>query len=267
MRFRPCIDLRNGRVVQIVGGTLGDAPEALVTNFETERSSADYARMYQADNLTGGHVIALGPGNREAALAALRAFPGGLQAGGGITPDNARIYLDAGASHVIVTSYVFRDGRVDAERLQWLINAVGRARLVLDLSCRRRNPDAEKGDDAYWVVTDRWQRFSELPITRETLAQLADSCDEFLVHGVDVEGLRLGIDATLVELLGEWSPIPVTYAGGARTLADLDLVKARGRGRVDLSIGSALDIFGGDLPYQAVVAWQRRQELEKRDRT
>jgi phosphoribosylformimino-5-aminoimidazole carboxamide ribotide isomerase len=255
MRFRPCIDLRNGKVVQIVGGTLGDAPEALVTNFETERAPADYARMYQADNLPGGHVIALGPGNREAALSALRAFPGGMQVGGGITPDNAREYLDAGASHVIVTSYVFRNGRVDAERLQQMIDTVGRARLVLDLSCRKRG-------DTYWVVTDRWQRFSELAITAETLAQLADTCDEFLVHGVDVEGLRLGIDARLVELLGAWSPIPVTYAGGARTLADLELVKARGRGRVDLSIGSALDIFGGGLPYQSVVAWQRRQELE-----
>src|SRR5215216_3055147 len=221
MRFRPCIDLRNGKVVQIVGGTLEGAPDALVTNFETERAPADYARMYQADGLAGGHVIALGPGNREAALAALRAFPGGMQMGGGITPDNAREYLDAGASHVIVTSYVFRDGRLDAERLQQLIDTVGRARLVLDLSCRKRG-------DVYWVVTDRWQRFSELSITPETLAQLADSCDEFLVHGVDVEGLRLGIDATLVELLGEWSPIGVTYAGGARALSDLDLVKARG---------------------------------------
>ena len=253
MRFRPCIDLRNGKVVQIVGGTLSDAPAALVTNFETERAPADYARMYQADNLTGGHVIALGPGNREAALAALRAFPGGMQVGGGITPDNAREYLDAGASHVIVTSYVFHDGRVDAERLQQIIDAVGRARLVLDLSCRKRG-------DTYWVVTERWQRFSELAITAEALAQLAECCAEFLVHGVDVEGLRLGIDVRLVELLGAWSPIPVTYAGGARSLADLDLVKARGRGRVDLSIGSALDIFGGDLSYQSVVAWQRRQQ-------
>jgi phosphoribosylformimino-5-aminoimidazole carboxamide ribotide isomerase len=255
MRFRPCIDLRNGKVVQIVGGTLEGAAEALVTNFETERAPADYARMYQADSLTGGHVIALGPGNREAALQALRAFPGGMQVGGGITPDNAQEYLDAGASHVIVTSYVFRDGRVDAERLQQMLDAVGRARLVLDLSCRKRG-------DSYWVVTDRWQRFSEVAITPETLAQLADACAEFLVHGVDVEGLRLGIDATLVELLGVHSPIRVTYAGGARTLADLELVKARGHGRVDLSIGSALDIFGGDVSYQEVVAWQRRQEAE-----
>jgi phosphoribosylformimino-5-aminoimidazole carboxamide ribotide isomerase len=255
MRFRPCIDLRNGKVVQIVGGTLAGAPETVVTNFETERAPADYARMYQADGLVGGHVIALGPGNRAAALEALRAFPGGMQAGGGLTPDNAREYLDAGASHVIVTSYVFRDGRLDAERLQQLIDTVGRERLVLDLSCRKR-------DDLYWVVTDRWQRFSKVAITPQTLAQLAEYCAEFLIHGVDVEGLRLGIDTHLVELLGAHSPIPVTYAGGARTLDDLELVKVRGCRRVDLSIGSALDIFGGDLPYQSVVAWQHRQEQE-----
>jgi phosphoribosylformimino-5-aminoimidazole carboxamide ribotide isomerase len=253
MRFRPCIDLRNGKVVQIVGGTLKDSDDSPVTNFETERSPAEYARMYQADRLAGGHVIALGPGNHDAALQALRAFPGGLQVGGGIRPDNARDYLDAGASHVIVTSYVFRDGRLDAERMERMVDTVGRARLVLDLSCRKRGED-------YWVVTDRWQRFSETAITPEMLAQLAASCDEFLVHGVDVEGLRLGVDAALVELLGAHSPIPVTYAGGARSLADLELVKQHGRGRVDLSIGSALDIFGGDLPYQAVVEWQRQQE-------
>lgn len=260
MRFRPCIDLRDGKVVQIVGGTLSDRPDELVTNFESERSPADFARMYRDDRLPGGHVIMLGPGNQAAALAALRAFPGGMQAGGGITPDNAREFLDAGASHVIVTSYVFRDGRLDAERLRALVEAVGRERLVLDLSCRRRNPDAGRGDDTYWVVTDRWQRFSELAVTRETLERLAGSCAEFLVHGVDVEGRRLGIDAALVEALGAWSPIPLTYAGGARALADLELVRARGGGRVDLSIGSALDIFGGDVPYQAVVTWQRRQE-------
>jgi phosphoribosylformimino-5-aminoimidazole carboxamide ribotide isomerase len=261
MRFRPCIDLRGGKVVQIVGGTLTDRPGEVVTNFETERSPADYARMYRDDELPGGHVIMLGPGNQAAALAALRGFPGGMQVGGGITPDNAREYLDAGASHVIVTSYVFRDGQLDDQRLAQMVDAVGRERLVLDLSCRRRNPDAGKGDDTYWVVTDRWQRFSELAITRATLERLARSCDEFLVHGVDVEGRRLGVDAALVELLGEWSPIPVTYAGGARALADLELVWERGRGRVDLSIGSALDIFGGDVPYLAVVAWQRQAEV------
>jgi phosphoribosylformimino-5-aminoimidazole carboxamide ribotide isomerase len=256
MRFRPCIDLRGGRVVQIVGGSLHDgAPQETMTHFETERSAAEYARMYHADGLPGGHVIALGPGNHQAALAALRAFPGGMHMGGGITPENAKDYLDAGASHVIVTSYVFRHGQIDTERLERLVTAVGKQRLVLDLSCRRRAK-------AFWVVTDRWQRFTEVQIAPDTLMRLADSCDEFLVHGVDVEGTRLGIDATLVEMLGTCSPIPVTYAGGANALVDLDHVKALGQGRVDLTIGSALDIFGGQVRYHDVVAWQRREERE-----
>jgi phosphoribosylformimino-5-aminoimidazole carboxamide ribotide isomerase len=255
MRFRPCIDLRGGRVVQIVGGTLGQATAGVVVNFETDLSPAAYAQRYRADALPGGHVIALGPGNEAAALEALRAYPGGMQYGGGITPANAALYLEAGASHVIVTSFVFRDGRLDSGRLGELVAAVGRERLVLDLSCRRR-------DGAYWVVTDRWQRFTELQITPQTLAELAGSCAEFLVHGVDVEGRRLGVDAGLVELLGNGAPCPVTYAGGARSLADLELVRAAGHGRVDLSIGSALDLFGGNLPYRDVVAWQRAVEQE-----
>jgi phosphoribosylformimino-5-aminoimidazole carboxamide ribotide isomerase len=214
--------------------------------------------MYKADNLLGGHVISLGPGNKAAALSALKAFLGGMQMGGGITPDNAKDYLDAGASHVIVTSYVFREGHVDMERLARLVAAVGKDRLVLDLSCRKRESD-------FWVVTDRWQRFTEVRVNRETLAWLAKYCDEFLVHGVDVEGKRMGIEVTLVEMLGSWSPIPVTYAGGAKTLADLDKVKALGKGRVDLTIGSALDIFGGDVRYRDVVDWQRRQEREMQE--
>ena len=254
MRFRSCIDLRDGRVVQIVGGSIcGDDAGRAVTNFETDRSPAEYAAMYKADHLTGGHVIALGPGNKEAALAALRAYPGGLQFGGGITPENAREYLDAGASHVIVTSYVFREGRLDMEKLGELVAAVGRDRLVLDLSCRHR-------DDAFWVVTDRWQNFTTLRVDAATLAGLADYCAEFLVHGVDVEGRRLGIESALVELLGKHSPLPATYAGGAQSLADLVHVESAGCGRVDLTIGSALDIFGGSVPYRDVVAWQRLHE-------
>jgi phosphoribosylformimino-5-aminoimidazole carboxamide ribotide isomerase len=257
MRFRPCIDLRHGRVVQIVGGSWRDGnDQGTITNFETEQAPAFYARLYQADRLSGGHVIALGPGNHQAALSALQAFPGGMQMGGGITPDNAHEYLTAGASHVIVTSYVFHDGHVNTERLTQLVAAVGKTRLVLDVSCRKR------GDD-FWVVTDRWQRFTEVRITPQTLEWLAASCDEFLVHGVDVEGTRTGIEATLVERLGAWSPIPVTYAGGAQALADLERVKVLGLGRVDLTIGSALDIFGGDVPYRDVVAWQRREEQER----
>ena len=262
MRFRPCIDLREGRVVQIVGGSLrDDEARGPVTNFETDRSPADYAQIYRQDDLPGGHVISLGPGNREAALSALRSFPAGMQMGGGITPENAGEYLDAGANHVIVTSYVFREGRIDRERLAQLVSSVGKDRLVLDLSCRKRGSD-------FWVVTDRWQTFTQVCVSQETLAQLADDCDEFLVHGVDVEGKRVGIEAALVEMLGEWSPIPVTYAGGAKTLGDLDRVRELGKGRVDLTIGSALDIFGGEIPYRDVVAWQRREEqvVEVEDR-
>ncbi|MBM3223121.1 MAG: phosphoribosylformimino-5-aminoimidazole carboxamide ribotide isomerase [Candidatus Tectomicrobia bacterium] len=254
MRFRPCIDLRHGQVVQIVGASLRDGDtQAPVTNFATECPATAYAQMYRDDAIPGGHVIALGPGNQEAALAALRAFPGGMHMGGGITPDNAALYLEAGASHVIVTSYVFQQGQVNMARLHTLVQAVGRQRLVLDLSCRQR-------DGVFWVVTDRWQQFTEVPVNQQTLAMLAVHCDAFLVHGVDVEGTRLGIDETLVELLGAYSPLPVTYAGGANALEDLERVKRLGQGRVDLTIGSALDIFGGNVPYQAVIAWQRQQE-------
>lgn len=256
MRFRPCIDLRNGRVVQIVGGTLQDDNEQnLVTNFETERAPATYAEMYKADRLPGGHVIALGPGNHAAALSALRAYPGGMQMGGGVTPENAKEYLDAGASHVIVTSYVFRDGKIDYDRLQALVKAVGRQHIVLDLSCRQR-------DGHYWVMTDRWQRFTDVRVDEATLQSLAEYCAEFLVHGVDVEGMCRGIEKSLVELLGKASPLPATYAGGASTLEDLEIVKQLGQGRVDLTIGSALDIFGGKVPYADVVFWQRAQERE-----
>jgi phosphoribosylformimino-5-aminoimidazole carboxamide ribotide isomerase len=237
--------------VQIVGGTLEDSGrDGPVTNFQTERSPADYALMYKKDGLGGGHVISLGPGNHEAALSALRAWPGGLQMGGGVTPGNAAEYLDAGASHVIVTSYVFSEGRLDEDRLDELVSAVGKDRLVLDLSCRKRGAD-------FWIVADRWRTFTDTAIGGETLGRLAGHCDEFLVHGVDVEGKMSGIQTELVEILGRQSPIPATYAGGAQSLDDLDRVKEIGRGRVDLSIGSAMDIFGGDVAYRDVVAWQR----------
>jgi phosphoribosylformimino-5-aminoimidazole carboxamide ribotide isomerase len=253
MRFRPCIDLKDGKVVQIVGGSLRDHDSAeTVTNFTTDQDPAAFARLYQQDGLTGGHVIALGAGNQAAALSALQAYPGGLHMGGGITPENAALFLEAGASHVIVTSYLFRDGLLDEARLAAMVRAVGRERLVLDLSCRRR-------DGAYWVVSERWQRFTELRVAAATLTALAAHCAEFLVHGVDVEGKRLGIEEELVALLGEHSPLPVTYAGGARSLQDLDRVNLLGQGRVDLTIGSALDIFGGAIAYRAVVDWHQRQ--------
>ncbi len=251
MRFRPCIDLREGRVVQIVGGSLADKDKkSIKTNFETDRSPSDFAELYKEDNLPGGHVISLGPGNEKAALSALNAFPGGFHIGGGITPQNAFIYLDAGASHVIVTSYVFSDGQVDMDKLKLIKDTVGKNRLVLDLSCRKKGSD-------FWIVTDRWQRFTDVSISLEILNKLADHCDEFLVHGVDVEGKMEGIQKDLIEILGNYSTIPVTYAGGVKELPDIELVKKLGNDRVDLTIGSALDIFGGSIPYRSVVEWFR----------
>ena len=251
MKFRPCIDLREGKVVQIIGSSLIDKnSEKLKTNFETDRSAGDFAKMYKEDNLPGGHVISLGPGNEEAALSALHAFSGGFHIGGGINPQNAIAYLDAGASHVIVTSSVFSNGRIDMEKLQLLQRTVGKNRLVLDLSCRKRGSD-------FWIVTDRWQKFTNEIVSPEILNLLANHCDEFLVHGVDVEGKMEGIQTELIEILGKNSPIPVTYAGGVNALSDLDFVKEVGRNRVDLTIGSALDIFGGSIPYRSVVEWFR----------
>jgi phosphoribosylformimino-5-aminoimidazole carboxamide ribotide isomerase len=251
MRFRPCIDLRDGHVVQIVGGSLRDqSEESAVINFETLKSPVDYALMFREDGLVGGHVISLGPGNREAALSALSAFPGGLQMGGGITPGNADEYLNAGASHVIVTSYVFTQGLIDMNRLETLVAAVGEKKLVLDLSCRKK-------ENEFLIVTDRWQTFTQTSVNPDTLKKLAKYCVEFLVHGVDVEGKMQGIQEDLVEMLGEYSPIPVTYAGGVKSLSELDKVKELGRNRVDLTIGSALDIFGGHIPYRKVVEWNK----------
>ena len=249
--FRPCIDLHDGRVKQIVGGTLGDTPGRLRTNFVSEHPAAWFAELYQRDKLTGGHVIMLGPGNEVAAKSALTAYPGGLQIGGGINADNARAWLDAGASHVIVTSWVFREGRLDVERLAQLVKKIGREKLVLDLSCRKRGEN-------YLVVTDRWQKFTDMTVSRETLGQLSDQCAEFLIHAVDVEGLCRGIDSDLVRDLGAWTTIPTTYAGGASSLTDLKEVTRLGQGRVDLTIGSALDIFGGTgVRYADAVAFNQ----------
>jgi phosphoribosylformimino-5-aminoimidazole carboxamide ribotide isomerase len=250
--FRPCIDLHDGKVKQIVGGSLTDSGAGLRTNFISEKPAAWFADLYRRDQLFGGHVIQLGPNNEAAAREALAAFPGGLHLGGGVNLSNARAWLDAGASHVIVTSWVFRDGRLDGARLSELVKDIGKDRLVLDLSCRVR-------DGNYFVVTDRWQKFTDLVVNAETLRTLAGNCAEFLVHAVDVEGLCRGVDLKLVKLLGEASPIPATYAGGAGSLEDLKLVTEAGRGRVHLTIGSALDIFGGHgVRYADCVAFNRQ---------
>lgn len=251
--FRPCIDLHEGKVKQIVGGTLQDDGAGLRTNFVSERPASWYAALYRRDGLSGGHVIQLGPGNEAAARAALAAYPGGMQLGGGVHADNARDWLEAGASHVIVTSWVFHAGRVDADRLAALVRTVGRERLVLDLSCRKREKD-------YYIVTDRWQQWTQERLGPALFERLSRACAEFLVHAVDVEGLCRGIDEELVVLLSQWSPLPVTYAGGARSLADLERVTELSGGRVDLTIGSALDIFGGTgVRYADCVAFNRKQ--------
>ena len=250
--FRPCIDLRDGKVVQIVGGTLSDDSMSVRTNFVSERPAAWFAELYRRDALTGGHIIMLGAGNEAPARSALTAYPGGLQLGGGVNVTNARQWLDAGASHVIVTSWVFREGTVDWERLTELAKLTGKQRLVLDLSCRVRNGQ-------YFVVTDRWQKFTDVILSAATLEKFAYYCAEFLIHAVDVEGLCRGIDSELVQKLSEWSPLAVTYAGGANSMSDLETVARIGQGKVHLTIGSALDIFGGQgVRYEDALAFNRR---------
>lgn len=255
MKFRPCIDIHKGQVKQIVGGTLKDDSKGLVENFVADKDAAYFAEMYKRDKLTGGHVIMLGPGNEEEALKALRAYPQGLQIGGGIKPENAGYFLEQGASHIIVTSYVFKDGKINFDNLDKLVSAVGPKRLVLDLSCRER-------DGTYLVVTDRWQNFTNFEVIPEHLDQLASYCTEFLVHGADVEGQCNGIQTGLVQRLGLWASrqdvnTPMTYAGGIRSLDDLKVIHDLSGGKLDFTVGSALDIFGGKLlTYREVVDWK-----------
>ncbi|MDD5673812.1 MAG: phosphoribosylformimino-5-aminoimidazole carboxamide ribotide isomerase [Chitinivibrionales bacterium] len=251
MKFRPCIDLHHGIVKQIVGNTLRDGDEAsLRTNFTSDRPAAYYASLYRRDKLTGGHIIMLGSGNEAAALSALAEFPGGLQIGGGIIPETAKQYIDKGASHVIVSSYFFVEKVLSLDRLSNLEKAVGKERIVLDLSCKRHN-------DRYMVMIDRWQTMTELELGEQAFSQLSGYCDEFLIHATENEGIQSGIDVTLVELLSKECPMPVTYAGGVRSLADLEQIRLAGRNRVDATIGSSLDIFGGQLSYAGVVEWHR----------
>lgn len=255
MEFRPCIDIHNGQVKQIVGGSLKDKNDVARENFVSQQDAAFYARLYRERGIRGGHVILLNPASsdyysdtKKQALDALRAYPGGLQLGGGITPQNAGEYLEAGASHVIVTSYVFKDGRVRYDRLEEMSRAVGREHLVLDVSCR-------KAGGQYRVVTDRWQKMTEEVVSEELLDRLAAYCGEFLVHAVDVEGRADGIEKELAALLGSWGRIPVTYAGGVHDFEDLRLLKALGRNRLNVTIGSALDLFGGEMEFEQVLRY------------
>ncbi|MGW8287803.1 MAG: phosphoribosylformimino-5-aminoimidazole carboxamide ribotide isomerase [Desulfobulbales bacterium] len=255
MKFRPCIDLHHGKVKQIVGSTLSnESPDRLKTNFISEYSSAHYAEMYKRDHLYGGHVIMLGAGNENAARDAFQAFPQGLQAGGGITSDNACYWLDQDAAAVIVTSYVFQNGKILADRLEEMQALVGRDKLVIDLSCRKKG-------DSYYVVTDRWQKFTDTIISPETLDYFSKFCFEFLIHAADVEGKCQGIAEDLVADLADWSPLPTTYAGGIRDLKDFERIKELGKNRLDVTVGSGLDIFGGStMTYSEAVAFNRQQE-------
>ena len=257
MEFRPCIDIHNGKVKQIVGGSLIDAGNQAKENFVSEQDAAFFAHLYKEEGMHGGHIILLNARDSEyyeatkaQAMLALKEYPGGLQIGGGITAENAQEFLDAGASHVIVTSYVFKDGRINYDNLCKIRDAVGKEHLVLDLSCRKR-------DGVYYIVTDRWQKFTSERVNIELLDELCGYCDEFLIHAVDVEGKANGIETELVEMLGEWGRIPVTYAGGVGSFLDLEQLKTLGRNKLNVTIGSALDLFGGTMAFDKVISYIR----------
>lgn len=252
MKFRPCIDIHNGQVKQIVGGSLKDQGDQAKENFASLHGAEYYGELYKKDGLKGGHIILLNPVSspyyeetKKQAINALHAYPGGMQIGGGITAENAADYIQEGASHVIVTSYVFREGEILWDHLEKLKEAVGKNRIVLDLSCRKK-------DGNYYIVTDRWQTFTEKMVTEELLEELASHCDEFLVHGVDVEGKSSGVETELVKILAKYDGIPVTYAGGIGSLEDLETFRKISNGKIDFTIGSSLDLFGGKLPYEVV---------------
>ena len=258
MEFRPCIDIHNGKVKQIVGGTLKDQGDLAAENFVSEQDAPFYAKLYQSYGIRGGHIILLNgkdsphyEATKLQALAALQVYPGGLQVGGGITAENAHEFLRAGASHVVVTSYVFRDGKVDYERLEKLVQAVGKEHLVLDLSCRKK-------DGAYYIVTDRWQKFTEERVTVELLDRLYQYADEFLIHAVDVEGKASGIERELVELLGSWNRIPVTYSGGIGSFQNLEELAEWGQHHLNYTIGSALDLFDGNMKFEDVLEFGKK---------
>ena len=254
MRFRPCIDIHNGKVKQIVGGSLRDQGDQAQENFVAEQDAPFFARLYQSRGIRGGHIILLNPATspyyeatRQQAIEALKAYPGGMQIGGGIREDIAESFLDAGASHVIVTSYVFKDGQINWENLEKLERAAGKEHLVLDLSCRKK-------DGQYYIVTDRWQKFTDECVTEELLDRLQGYADEFLIHAVDVEGKARGIEQELVKFIGNYTGNPITYAGGVHSMEDLYLLKKLGQNRMNVTIGSALDLFGGSMKWEDVLA-------------
>ena len=266
MRFRPCIDIHQGRVKEIVGTSLTHDENALQTNFVSQAFAEDFARIYKGDNLAGGHVVMLDNSEltQQAAIRALKAYPKGMQIGGGINIDNGEFYLESGASKLIVTSWLFPAGQLDISRAEQLMEKFGRERLVFDLSCRRKPPHEYLPGEIvtpndYFVVINKWQTFTNTKVTPQSLNVLSQYCSEFLVHGVDQEGKKRGIDKNLVMLLAEHSPLPVTYAGGIRNEDDLDTIEEYGKGQMDFTVGSGLDLLGGDLAYHDLVAWYRQE--------
>lgn len=252
MKFRPCIDIHNGKVKQIVGGSLADRNSAADENFVSEYDGKFYAELYKSRSLSGGHIIILNPAgseyyeaDRAQAFSALSAYPKGMQIGGGVTDENAAEYLEKGASHVIVTSFVFKDGQINMSRLDKLVSAAGKEHIVLDLSCRRR-------DGKYMIVTDRWQRFTDVEMNRENILALKGCCDEFLIHAVDVEGRQSGVEKDIAALLGDIDGVTATYAGGISSYEDIETLRILGKDRLDFTVGSALDIFGGSLDFDRV---------------
>ena len=234
MKFRPCIDIHNGQVKQIVGGSLQDFGDVACENFVATQDAAFFAKLYQKHNLKGGHIILLNgkdssyyEATKTQAMAALRAYPKGMQIGGGINDENAYEYLECGADKVIVTSYVFKDGKISYENLEKLVKAVGKENLVLDLSCRKK-------EDHYYIVTDRWQKYTDVVLDEKSLDYFSSYCNEFLIHAVDVEGKAAGIETQVAKLLGDWGKIPVTYAGGIHSFEDLEQLKALGKEKIDL---------------------------------
>lgn len=247
-RFIGCIDLHNGEVKQIVGATLSDNNNDpnLKTNFVSSKPSSYYAKLYKKYNVTGAHVIKLGPNNDEAAKEALLAAPNFLQIGGGINDTNCLHWLEM-ASKVIVTSWLFnKEGDFLLDRLVKISQLCGKDRLVVDLSCR-------KTSDERWIVAmNKWQTLTTLELNQDTFTKLSKYTNEFLIHAADVEGLCNGIDEQLVSKLNEWTEelgdeVKIVYAGGAKSIDDLALVDRLSQGRVDLTYGSSLDIFGGKL--------------------
>lgn len=257
-KFVGCIDLHDGQVKQIVGGTLKDNDDSLETNFVSKYPPSYYAQLYLKNRIEGCHVIKLGPNNDAAAMEALNAAPGFLQVGGGINDENCLQWLEK-ASKIIVTSWLFtKEGTFLMDRLQLLSNKCGPDRIVVDLSCRR-TPDSK------WVVAmNKWQTLTTLELNKETFTELSKYTDEFLIHAADVEGLCKGIETDLVTKLYEWTKdinkeVKIVYAGGAKSISDLELVDKLSNGTVDLTYGSSLDIFGGKLVrFQDCCEWNSK---------